>query len=152
MESGERQKTLDEAGRLMRALADAGMRRDDAMLALGGGVVGDLAGFCAGTYQRGAPIVHVPSTLVAQVDSAYGGKTGVDLPRAKNYVGVFHQPAMVVVDPDLLRTLPEAELAAGFAELVKTGLIAGGGLWDQVSAIRSIARRRQGRLGRRSAS
>jgi shikimate kinase/3-dehydroquinate synthase len=139
VEPGEQHKTLAEAERLMRELAAAGMRRDDATLALGGGVVGDLAGFCAGTYQRGTPIVHVPSTLVAQVDSAYGGKTGVDLPEAKNYVGVFHQPTMVVVDPDLLRTLPAAESAAGFAEVVKTGLIAGGVLWEQVITIRSIA-------------
>ena len=82
------------------------MTRADHVVALGGGVVGDLAGFCAATYQRGVPVVHVPTTLVAQVDSAYGGKTGVDLPDAKNYVGAYHQPAGVLVDPDTLATLP----------------------------------------------
>ena len=82
------------------------MTRADHVVALGGGVVGDLAGFCAATYQRGVPVVQVPTTLVAQVDSAYGGKTGVDLPEAKNYVGAYHQPAGVLVDPDTLATLP----------------------------------------------
>ncbi len=84
----------------------AGATRADHLVALGGGVVGDLAGFCAATYQRGIPVVQVPTTLVAQVDSAYGGKTGVDLPQAKNYVGAYHQPAGVLVDPGLLATLP----------------------------------------------
>ncbi len=102
------------------------MTRADHLIALGGGVVGDLAGFCAATYQRGVPIVQVPTTLVAQVDSAYGGKTGVDLPEAKNYVGAYHQPAAVIVDPDTLRTLPAAELNAGWVEVLKTALIAGG--------------------------
>jgi shikimate kinase/3-dehydroquinate synthase len=102
--------------------------------ALGGGVVGDLAGFCAATYQRGVGVVHVPTTLVAQVDSAYGGKTGVDLPQAKNYVGAYHQPAGVMVDADTLTTLPAPELAAGYAEVVKTALIAGGQLWEQIAA------------------
>ncbi len=101
------------------------MQRSDTIVALGGGVVGDLAGFCAATYQRGVAIAHVPTTVVAQVDSAYGGKTGVDLPEGKNYVGVFHQPAAVLTDPSVLWTLPPQELAAGFAEIVKTALIAG---------------------------
>jgi len=104
------------------------------LVALGGGVVGDLAGFCAATYQRGVPVVHVPTTLVAQVDSAYGGKTGVDLPEAKNYVGAYHQPVGVLVDPDTLSTLPDAELAAGWVEVLKTALIAGGELWNRVAA------------------
>ena len=112
------------------------MTRADHVVALGGGVVGDLAGFCAATYQRGVPVVHVPTTLVAQVDSAYGGKTGVDLPDAKNYVGVYHQPAGVLVDPDTLATLPAEELAAGWVEVLKTALIAGGALWERVSASR----------------
>jgi shikimate kinase/3-dehydroquinate synthase len=103
-------------------------------VALGGGVVGDLAGFCAATYQRGMPVVHIPTTLVAQVDSAYGGKTGIDLARAKNYVGAYHQPAGVLVDPGALASLPAAELAAGWVEVLKTGLIAGGELWERVSS------------------
>ena len=129
---GEPHKTLETAGRVLRDLARAGMTRGDHVVALGGGVVGDLAGFCAATYQRGVPVVHLPTTLVAQVDSAYGGKTGVDLPEAKNYVGAYHQPAAVLTDPDCLSTLPAEELAAGYAEVVKTALIAGGRLWERV--------------------
>jgi shikimate kinase/3-dehydroquinate synthase len=129
---GEQHKTLAEAERVWQALLAAGMTRADHVVALGGGVVGDLAGFCAATYQRGVPVVQVPTTLVAQVDSAYGGKTGVDLPEAKNYVGVYHQPAGVLVDPDTLDTLPAQELAAGWVEVLKTALIAGGQLWEHV--------------------
>jgi shikimate kinase/3-dehydroquinate synthase len=132
---GEEAKTLAEAERVLRELADAGMTRSDHLLALGGGVVGDLAGFCAATYQRGVDLVHLPTTLVAQVDSAYGGKTGVDLPEAKNYVGAYHLPRAVLVDPDTLGTLPAEELAAGFAEVLKTGLIAGGSLWERAKAL-----------------
>ncbi len=131
---GETHKTLASAERVWHALLAAGITRADHVVALGGGVVGDLAGFCAATYQRGVPVVHVPTTLVAQVDSAYGGKTGVDLPAAKNYVGAYHQPAGVLVDPDTLDTLPAAELAAGWVEVIKTALIAGGSLWERVSA------------------
>jgi shikimate kinase / 3-dehydroquinate synthase len=94
--------------------------------------VGDLAGFCAAVYQRGMRHVQVPTTLVAQVDSAYGGKTGVDLPEGKNYVGAYHQPSAVLCDPAALDTLPPEEAAAGYAEVVKTALIAGGGLWARV--------------------
>jgi shikimate kinase/3-dehydroquinate synthase len=137
---GERHKTLAEVERVLRALARAGMQRSDALLAFGGGVVGDLAGFCAASYQRGVPIVQVPTTIVAQVDSAYGGKTGVDLPEAKNYVGAFHQPAAVLTDPAVLVTLPVQELRAGFAEVVKTALIAGGGLWERVLALDPLER------------
>jgi shikimate kinase/3-dehydroquinate synthase len=131
---GERHKTLASAERVWGELVAAGMTRADHVVALGGGVVGDLAGFCAATYQRGVPVVQVPTTLVAQVDSAYGGKTGVDLPAAKNYVGAYHQPAGVLVDPDTLATLPAAELAAGWVEVLKTALIAGGELWQRVAA------------------
>ena len=136
---GEGHKTLASAERVWHALITAGMTRADHVVALGGGVVGDLAGFCAATYQRGVPVVQVPTTLVAQVDSAYGGKTGVDLPEAKNYVGAYHQPAGVLVDPDTLATLPPAELAAGWVEVLKTALIAGGALWE------ARGRRRGGR-------
>jgi shikimate kinase/3-dehydroquinate synthase len=132
--AGEESKTLACAERIWRELARQSMARDDHLVALGGGVVGDLAGFCAATYQRGVPIVQVPTTLVAQIDSAYGGKTGVDLPEAKNYVGAYHQPAGVLVDTETLATLPPGELAAGYAELVKTALIAGGELWRRVAA------------------
>jgi shikimate kinase / 3-dehydroquinate synthase len=131
---GERNKTLAGAELVWSALVAGGMTRADHVVALGGGVVGDLAGFCAATYQRGVPVVHVPTTLVAQVDSAYGGKTGVDLPQAKNYVGAYHHPAGVIVDPETLSTLPAAELAAGYVEVLKTALIAGGELWQRVAA------------------
>ena len=136
--AGERSKSLDGAQQVWRELARAGMTRADHLVALGGGVVGDLAGFCAATYQRGVPVVQVPTTLAAQVDSAYGGKTGVDLPEGKNYVGVYHQPAGVLVDPATLATLPAAELSAGYAEVIKTALIAGGTLWERIAADRPI--------------
>ena len=138
VEPGEAAKTLASAERVLGELAEAGMARSDHVVALGGGVIGDLAGFCAATYQRGVAVVQVPTTLVAQVDSAYGGKTGVDLPAAKNYVGAYHLPAAVLCDPSLLATLSAAELAAGFVEVIKTALIAGGSLWERVSAIEEL--------------
>jgi len=140
---GERNKTLAEAERVLRALASAGMQRNDTIVAFGGGVVGDLAGFVAATYQRGVAVVQVPTTVVAQVDSAYGGKTGVDLPEGKNYVGAYHQPAAVFTDPSLTATLPEEELRAGFAEVLKTGLIAGEPLWGEVMALDPLASARE---------
>jgi shikimate kinase/3-dehydroquinate synthase len=136
--AGETSKTLATAELVWRALAAGGTSRDDHIVALGGGVVGDLAGFCAAGYQRGVPIVHLPTTLVAQVDSAYGGKTGVDLPEAKNYVGAYHQPSGVLVDPATLQTLPAAEYASGYAEVLKTALLAGGELWRRVAADEAI--------------
>jgi shikimate kinase/3-dehydroquinate synthase len=138
VEPGEAAKTMAEAERVLRELAQAGMTREDHLVALGGGVVGDLAGFCAHTYQRGVPVVQAPTTLVAQVDSAYGGKTGVDLPEGKNYVGAYHLPAAVIADTETLGSLPAEELAAGFVEVVKTGLLAGGSLWERVRAIESL--------------
>lgn len=130
--AGETNKTLQTAETAWVALGEHGMTQSDHLVALGGGVVGDLAGFVAATYQRGVPIVQIPTTLVAQVDSAFGGKTGVDLPSAKNYVGAYHQPSSVVVDVETLKTLPREEAAAGYAEVVKTALIAGGHLWERV--------------------
>jgi shikimate kinase / 3-dehydroquinate synthase len=138
VEPGEGAKTMAEAERVLSALARAGMTREDHVVALGGGVVGDLAGFCAHTYQRGVPVVQVPTTLVAQVDSAYGGKTGVDLPEGKNYAGAYHLPAAVIADTGTLASLPAAELAAGYVEVLKTGLLAGGALWERVRGIESL--------------
>jgi len=129
---GEEHKSIHTAEFVLRELAEAGAERGDLVVAVGGGVVGDLAGFCAAIYQRGMRHVQVPTSLVAQVDSAYGGKTGVDLPEGKNYAGVYHQPAAVICDPAALETLPPEELAAGYAEVVKTALIAGGPLWARV--------------------
>jgi shikimate kinase/3-dehydroquinate synthase len=130
--AGEEHKSIHGAEFVLRALAEAGAERGDIVVAVGGGVVGDLAGFCAAIYQRGMRHVQVPTSLVAQVDSAYGGKTGVDLPEGKNYAGVFHQPSAVICDPAALETLPPEELGAGYAEVVKTALIAGGPLWARV--------------------
>jgi shikimate kinase/3-dehydroquinate synthase len=132
--AGEQSKTVAHAEIVWSELARAGVTRADLVVALGGGVIGDLAGFCAATYQRGIRYVQVPTTLLAQVDSAYGGKTGIDLPEAKNYVGAYHQPAAVIADSGTLATLPAEELAAGYAEVVKTALIAGGRLWERVCA------------------
>jgi shikimate kinase/3-dehydroquinate synthase len=129
---GEERKTIHGAELVLRSLAQARAERRDLVVAVGGGVVGDLAGFCAAVYQRGMRHVQVPTTLVAQVDSAYGGKTGVDLPEGKNYVGAFHQPSAVLCDPGVLDTLPREEVASGYVEVVKTALIAGGGLWARV--------------------
>jgi shikimate kinase/3-dehydroquinate synthase len=132
---GETAKTMAEAERVLRELARLGMTREDHVVALGGGVVGDLAGFCAHLYQRGVPVVQVPTTLVAQVDSAYGGKTGVDLPEGKNYAGAYQLPAAVIADTATLASLPSEELAAGFVELLKTGLLAGGELWERARGL-----------------
>jgi shikimate kinase/3-dehydroquinate synthase len=138
IEPGEGSKTMAEAERVLGELARAEMTREDHVVALGGGVVGDLAGFCAHTYQRGVPVIQVPTTLVAQVDSAYGGKTGVDLPEGKNYAGAYHLPAAVLTDTAALATLPTAELSAGFVEALKTGLLAGGDLWERVRTIEAL--------------
>ncbi len=133
MPAGEAHKTLATAEAVLRAMARAGLAHDDHVVALGGGVVGDVAGFCAAVYQRGIGVVQVPTTLLAQVDSAYGGKTGVDLPEGKNYAGAYHQPLAVLADPAVLATLPAEELAAGWAEVIKTALIAGGALWRRLA-------------------
>lgn len=132
---GEASKSMHDAEEVLRELARAGMTREDHVVALGGGVIGDLAGLCAHMYQRGVPIVQVPTTLVSQVDSAYGGKTGVDLPEGKNYAGAYHLPAGVLADTGALKTLPRVELAGGFVEALKTGLLAGGSLWERVRGI-----------------
>jgi len=132
--AGEASKTLAELERLARAAARAGIRRRDAVVAVGGGVVGDLAGFLAASYQRGVRLVQVPTTLLAMVDSSLGGKTGVDLPEGKNYVGAVYQPEAVVMDTAVLSTLPARELSCGFAEVVKYGLLVGGELMDMVAA------------------
>ena len=120
---GEHFKTLDTLGRVFDALVDLRLNRDACVVALGGGVVGDLAGFAAACYQRGVDYVQVPTTLLAQVDSSVGGKTGVNHPGGKNLIGAFHQPRAVLADTSTLETLPPRELRAGLAEVVKYGLI-----------------------------
>ncbi|HET8551365.1 MAG TPA: 3-dehydroquinate synthase [Gammaproteobacteria bacterium] len=122
--AGEAHKTLATAGRVWNRLMDARLARDDLLIALGGGVVGDIAGFAAACYQRGIDYLQVPTTLIAQVDSAVGGKTGVNHPLGKNMIGAFHQPAAVIADIGTLATLPAAEYRAGLAEIIKYGVIA----------------------------
>ncbi|MCX6390112.1 MAG: bifunctional shikimate kinase/3-dehydroquinate synthase [Solirubrobacterales bacterium] len=130
--AGEINKTITTCSEIWREMAGAHVTREDHVVAVGGGVVGDVAGFAAAAYQRGIPVVHWPTTVVAQVDSSLGGKTGVDIPEGKNYVGAFHQPAAVVSDFDALSTLPKDEYSSGMAEVIKTALIAGGSLWERV--------------------
>lgn len=121
--AGERFKTLRTVARIYDAMLDAKLDRAGAVIALGGGVVGDMAGFAAATYMRGIDYYQVPTTLLGQVDSSIGGKTGVDLPRGKNLVGAFHQPRAVLIDIDTLGTLPARELRGGLAEVVKHAII-----------------------------
>jgi 3-dehydroquinate synthase len=120
---GEASKSLEEWSRLIGAMLKAGFGRDSAVVAVGGGVTGDLAGFVAATFMRGVPLVQVPTSLVAMIDSSVGGKTGVDVPEGKNLVGAFHPPHLVVVDPEVAVTLPREERAQGLAEAVKHGAI-----------------------------
>ena len=122
---GEEFKTLETLGTVFDALIGAKMNRDATVVALGGGVVGDIAGFAAASYQRGVDFVQIPTTLLAQVDSSVGGKTGVNHPAGKNLIGAFHQPRSVLADTETLSTLPDRELAAGLAEVIKYGCI-----WD----------------------
>ena len=122
--AGESNKTRDTWASLTDQMLVRGFGRDSAVIALGGGVIGDLAGFVAATFMRGIPVVQVPTSLMAMVDAAIGGKTAVDTPSGKNLVGVFHAPAAIVSDPQVLGTLPLNELRAGFAEVIKHGVIA----------------------------
>jgi 3-dehydroquinate synthase len=121
--AGEEQKSLETAGRLYSELSGAYAERTTPVLALGGGVIGDLAGFVAATYMRGVPLIQVPTTLLAQVDSSIGGKTAVDHGQLKNMIGVFYQPMMVIADVETLKTLPEVELTNGMAEVIKHAAI-----------------------------
>lgn len=130
--AGEWNKTRETWSALSDALLHAHVGRDAAVVALGGGVVGDVAGFVAATYLRGIPYVHVPTSLLAMIDSSIGGKTGVDVPAGKNLVGAFHQPRTVVADLTTLATLPPPQLAAGMAEALKHGAIADARYFDQL--------------------
>lgn len=121
MPEGERHKSFRTLEHALSFFAASGLERTDAVLALGGGVVGDLAGFAAAIYLRGIPFIQIPTTLLAQIDSSVGGKTAINYARAKNIIGAFHQPALVVIDTETLGTLPRRELTAGFCECVKQG-------------------------------
>ena len=120
---GEANKTLQTIGDLAGKLARLGFDRQDALIGLGGGVAGDITGFLASSYMRGIPFVQLPTTLLAQVDSSVGGKTGVDIPEGKNLVGAFYQPKAVYIDISVLQTLPRQELLGGLAEVIKYGVI-----------------------------
>jgi len=133
IDSGEQSKSLERAAELLSGLAKIQLSRSGTVIALGGGVIGDLAGFVAATYLRGVNFVQVPTTLLAMVDSSVGGKTGVNLPEGKNLVGAFYQPKLVVADLDTLSTLPASEFAAGMAEVIKYGAIADRALFDRVA-------------------
>jgi 3-dehydroquinate synthase len=135
--AGEQHKTREQWAAITDAMLAAGCGRDTVVVALGGGVVGDLAGFVAATYMRGLPVVQIPTTLLAMVDASVGGKTAVDTPAGKNTVGAFHPPSLVVIDPSTLETLPSRELRAGLAEVIKHGVIANAA---EIDAVTSVAR------------
>lgn len=130
--AGETYKTRETWASLSDELLAAGFGRDSTIVALGGGVVGDLAGFVAATFMRGVPYVQIPTSLLAMIDASVGGKTGVDTPAGKNLIGAFHQPAAVIADPTVLATLPREHLRAGFAEAIKHGVIADAAYFDSV--------------------
>lgn len=132
--AGEASKTRDTWSQLTDRLLALGLGRDSAIVALGGGITGDIAGFVAATYLRGIPVLQAPTSLLAMLDASLGGKTGVDTPAGKNLVGAFHQPAAVVIDPDVLGTLPSAEWRNGLGEAVKHALIADRSHFDWLSA------------------
>ena len=135
MPEGERFKSFRVLEEAVIFLAKHGFERNDLVVALGGGVVGDLAGFSAAVYLRGIPFIQVPTTLLAQIDSSVGGKTGINLAVGKNMVGAFHQPPLVVIDTETLLTLPKRELVAGFCEMVKQSLIASQELFDSTTGL-----------------
>jgi 3-dehydroquinate synthase len=132
IEDGERYKNLNTVARLLDAFVKAQADRSTVIVAIGGGVIGDMVGFSAATYLRGLPVVHVPTTLLAQVDSAIGGKTGVNHPLGKNLIGAFHAPSLVVADPIVLETLPRREFRAGLYEVIKYGVISDPTLLDRI--------------------
>lgn len=133
--AGESSKSMTQAEALCREMIRAGHDRKSVVLALGGGVVGDLAGFVAAIFYRGLPFVQIPTTIVAQVDSSVGGKTAVNVAEGKNLLGAFHQPTMVLVDPETLRTLPDREFNEGFAEAIKHAAIRDAAMLDDLAAL-----------------
>ncbi|MEM9236361.1 MAG: 3-dehydroquinate synthase [Verrucomicrobiota bacterium] len=133
--AGEASKSFDQVAALCSDMTQAGHDRSSFVIALGGGVVGDLAGYVAASFYRGIPYVQIPTTIVSQVDSSVGGKTGINLPEGKNLVGAFHQPRLVLVDPDTLHTLPSREFREGFAEVIKHAAIRDGAMLAELSSL-----------------
>ena len=149
MPEGERYKSFAVLEKAVTFLSENRFERNDLVVALGGGVVGDLAGFSAAVYLRGVPVAQVPTTLLAQIDSSVGGKTGINLPTGKNLVGAFHQPAAVFIDTETLMSLPKRELVSGFCEMVKQSLVADRTLFNQtVNCLREVASNREFILNR----
>lgn len=146
MPDGERCKTLAQLEKLAVQMVQARADRHSVLLALGGGVVGDVGAFLASIYMRGVPVVQIPTTLLAQVDSAIGGKTGVNLKAGKNLIGTFHQPLAVLVDPDVLATLPEREYRSGLFEAMKYGVIRNAAIFDLMEQHRDKLLKRDGEL------
>ncbi len=146
MPDGERSKKLSQLEKLASRLIKRGADRRSVILALGGGVVGDVGGFLASVFMRGVPVVQIPTTLLAQVDSAIGGKTGVNLASGKNLIGTFHQPLAVLVDPDVLATLPEREYRSGLFEAMKYGVIRNPAIFELMESNHEALLRRDGAL------
>lgn len=136
--SGEKNKSLETCTQIWSELMRLGLDRHSLLINLGGGVIGDMGGFCAATYLRGIDFIQVPTTLLAQVDASVGGKLGIDFNFVKNSVGVFRDPKAVFVNPEFLKTLPDGELRSGFAEIFKHALIADAKLWDDLQAVENL--------------
>jgi len=139
MKDGEQHKSMRSLEQALKFFSESGLERSDAVIALGGGVVGDLAGFAAATYLRGVAFINVPTTLLAQIDASVGGKTGINTGAGKNLVGAFHQPSLVLIDTDTLQTLPPRELTAGWCEAIKQGAAGDRKLFDRtIRLLRSV--------------
>ena len=138
LEAGEEQKTLRSIEKIHNAAYSTQLERSSLMIALGGGVIGDMTGFAASTWLRGISVIQVPTTLLAMVDASIGGKTGVNHPNGKNLIGSFHQPKLVLIDPSTLNTLPEREWRAGMAEVIKYGIIGDYELFSQLESLKSL--------------
>jgi len=138
---GERTKSFEHLQHVLSAMFNHGLERNDAIIALGGGVIGDLTGFAASVYKRGCRFIQIPTTLLSQVDSAVGGKTAINVPQGKNLVGAFYQPKLVLSDMSVLSTLPARELKAGYAEVVKYGLLGDAGFfgWLEENGVKILA-------------
>jgi 3-dehydroquinate synthase len=146
---GERYKSLSTLAKALAFLSGTGLERNDVVVALGGGVVGDLAGFAAAVYLRGIPYIQAPTTLLAQIDSSVGGKTGVNLASGKNLVGAFHQPRAVIIDTQALTTLPPRELTSGWCEMVKNGAVGARQLFQQTTEVLGSLSKKPNALGSR---
>ncbi|MCB0669383.1 MAG: 3-dehydroquinate synthase [Saprospiraceae bacterium] len=133
--AGEKHKSLGTCEKIWQRLFDLKADRHSLLINLGGGVIGDMGGFCASTFMRGIPFIQVPTTLLSQVDASIGGKLGIDFYGLKNAIGLFHDPLAVLIDPEFLKTLPNKELRSGFAEVIKHGLIRDRSIWDKITAV-----------------